>query len=487
MAGNLRFCLFSGTQGVLDVPKEHQLKGTQSRGPRYSGGPFSEAFNFYIEAIVGHDLINYTAVVKNLVGNFNSTSGHFDENSCLYSIQSNESDFGTVWTHRPMPVDSLKEFPPYMDDNIYIFSKYIVSDEVKTADIVKSLIDVFSPKVWLSGSLFTFIFWSLIKLHITWKNKFRKKKLRDDSLYKVLTQLLQIDHISYRNLSMRIVSLFLTIFSFYALAYFTLSMKTDIVVVTEPKVINSYDDLLAKPHIKMVFPKIVDNFKRFEHAEPHRKERKLWQKSLKEVKGDRSKMMFHFSSGDFASGFQLLENVDKQSGTDTVAMMSDFSKGSLRYSLCLLKVSFLYRQLQPYQVDEKRRFSRIYSWLSRDPDSEEFIATWVHSVHYKSLYLRKIYKRTAWAFSLGLVKMVLINLNKPPMEIVKIANSEEGDTYRNCLADNYRDNLPQVQFSAFTPAQFRNLTEVYFILILTAAIYLIFEFFQREYSTVRVT
>ena len=40
----------------------------------------------------------------------------------------------------------------------------------------------------------------------------------------------------------------------------------------------------------------------------------------------------------------------------------------------------------------------------------------------------------------------------------KMGNQQEGDIYRSCLADDYRQNMPQVECAQFAPVQFKALT-----------------------------
>ena len=75
-----------------------------------------------------------------------------------------------------------------------------------------------------------------------------------------------------------------------------------------------------------------------------------------------------------------------------------------------------------------------------------------------------------------MMRMVQKHLNRPPFEFIRIENAREGDTYRDCLAENYRDNLPHVSYDAFKPVQFKTLVYICATLIFTGAIFLSFEF-----------
>lgn len=391
MAGVIRYCVYRGAQNVLEL-HQSQMSGIDSKGPRYHG-PVAEGFNVLIELFLGRESVNYTLVMKDFMGVLNETSGYYDEGSCLHSLQTNESDLTLAMAFHPLMGKNLKQFQPYVSDNTYIFSRYIVSSEVRAADFMNAFLYIYSAKVWLVLLFLTLVFWTLVKLHIKCINssRRRRRKLRDDSLYRVLTQLFKVDYIAFNTVAMRMVSFMMTSLSFYILTYFTLSMKTDIVVVEEPKIVNTYDDLLARSRVRMFFPRLIDNFRRFELADPNTKERKLWQKSLKEVGGNREELLLKVSGQDMLKLAQKLQRLAFDFTVETVAIVSEISEKSIRYAACLSKVMVLYRM--PTSDLQKSGGLNFYSWSSKDPNSKEYMMSAVHSGHYKSPNLNKLYKR----------------------------------------------------------------------------------------------
>ena len=467
---HLRFCLYAGAVGVTEV--DHRFNsGINGRGPRYFG-PLAEAFNLWVEVIFGRDRLNYTSVVKPSIGIFNLTSGFYDDESCLHSMQMNKSDFAIGFTNHPVVGESLKYLPPYISDNIYIFSRYIVSNEVRAADFMSAFVYVYSSKVWILSLLFVFAFWMLFKLHMKLLNRSvpSRKRTRDNSLYRVLMQIFSVEYIKSSTLSMKVVSIFMTLLSFYVLKYFTLSMKTDIIVVAEPVILNTYDDLLAKPRLKVIFPAMVDNFARFQSADENSKEKKLWLHSLKEVGGDWHQMVFEMSKTNMIDKSTLVESMVFDSKVEFVGLLSELTKGGARCSCCLLKVVAMYRR--GLSADKKQALN-FYSWLSKVKEAKEYILCRAHSVSYQTPYLAKIYKRSRRANDLGIVGMFLLKLDRPMIDVVKIESRQEGDTYRDCLADNYRDNMPQVSPAAFSVIQFKTLAYICAGLI-ALAVYVLF-------------
>ena len=466
---NLRFCLLSGLGTAWELD-ENQATGFNSKGPRYYG-PISRTFNLLTEVFVGNKLINYTSVIKDTIGSYNSTSGYYDDGSCLHSLQINESDFGMVWAHHPLVAKNLKPLPPYLSDHIYMLSRYEISNETYAADFVKAFGDVFSLEIWFVFACFIFIFWALVKLHIKFVSR---GTIRDDALYEVLTQLFQVESVDYSPHSLKMVALFSSLLSFHIFNYFTLSMKTDIVVIPEPKVVRSYDDLLAMPHIKIMFPRLIDNIERFESAALGTKERMLWQKSLKEVNYDKSQLMLKIGGTDIIATLTSIEDVILDPKVFTLGLVSELYMRATRELACILKSCVIYRR---WLEDPAAHEMDFYTWLSKDPKDSGYIISWSYSASFKSPVLNEIYARASWAFSLGIREMILLDLNQVPTNAFQIQNQAEGDIYRSCL--DYRENMSNVKFAPFAPIQFKTLGYSYVLLLLAASTCLTCENFKQ--------
>ena len=346
MAEKIRFCLLKGTTNVLEVNSKY-ASGFNNRGPRYEG-PMGEAFNLMIQSFIGGRKINYTSLVKESMGILDPATGYYNEGSCLYSMQMNESDFSSATTFHPVMGKNLRQFQPYFDDNLYIFSRYNVTGRMFQADFVSSFAHSFSPAIWLLCCLFTLLFWPLFKMQVKFENDLlgKRRKKRDNSLYRLLAQLFQVNYFDTANISTRVTVFFMSVFSFCIFTYLTSTIKTDIVIVDEPKMINSYDNLLAKPRLRIIFPRIIDNFNLFERAEAKSKERRLWEKSLSEFNGNREKMLFKLSgSSDYM--MQVLSDAKKwsyDSKVETVVIVTETAKVAIRSLACLMKVAMMHGQ-----------------------------------------------------------------------------------------------------------------------------------------------
>ena len=451
MAEEVRICTLKGLGGTIEMSAK-QLTGTDSPGPRYSG-PFAPMLNLFLGMMFGNDRLNYTTVLKTSMGNYNATSGYYDEDSCLYSMQTNQSDLGIASLRYPVEGKHLKSHPFYWSDTVKMISQYRVLSQTYDSDVMGVFAYAFTHGVWLTVGLSCLVFWFITKLHLHMRNKFKRSKItRDDSLYEILSHLFQVETIDYKATCMKLVSLFASVLSFVVIVHFTCSMKTDIVVVQEPDLINSYDDLITKPNIRLMFSGLSDTFSAFESADPQSKERRAFERSLKFVGGDRSQMIVNPAGMDILELMEQFRQFNFEKNRRSVACILDNHVRVGMNMACYLKV------LLTRSADAAaRKELNFYTWLSQDPDAKETILTLAYSASYNSPYLEKIHKRMKLTFAMGFEKIMGRFANILPVDD-KMKDREEGDTFRNCLADDYHRNLPHVEFASFAPVQFKALS-----------------------------
>ena len=396
----------------------------------------------------------------------------------------NESDMGISMVHHPLMADNLIQYEPYVSETTYLLTSYNASIDVKPADFVQAFGDIFSLEVWMCFIAFTFIFWLIVKLYVKYVIR---GTMRDDALYEVLTHLFQVETIDYQGSTMRVTSLLLTIFSFYIIGYFTLSMKTDIVVVPDSFIVRSYDDLLGRERLRLIFPEIFDVSAQFEFAAPDSKENQLWRKSLKEYKGKRGEMYFEFAGDVIGKIISIMRQALLQQEVIYAAVILEHLQKAAWKLGCLVKTILVFREGEVYtNVDDKANpadLKNVHFWTSKDPDSKELIMSMAHSAFYTSSYAKKVYSRSGQVFAMGSVLANTKNMDQPPTDTYKIANQKEGDVYSSCLVEDFRDNLPLVEFDAFALMQFTSLRYLYGLLIAMAFICLVGESTQKRLAT----
>ena len=449
MSQAVRLCFLKGLGGAYELDERAEM--VNSVAMKYTG-PLSDAMNLLYEGTFGHDLLNYTVVKKSSIGIFNATSGYYDEDSCLYSMQTNESDFGFATPLYPVQGENLVQENLYFSDITHLFSSYEVSARTYDSDVMGVFMEAFSIGFWFMFTLVSLVFWFLIKLHVRMERRLVSRRKRDDSLYQMLTHMFQVETIDYEGPSIRIASLFASTFSFFVFACFTNSMKTDIVVVEEPNIVRNYDDLLRQQNLRLIFPMFGDVFRQFSLAPRHTKERQAFEKSLKYV-GDEKEMFLYPAGMDMLQLIDFLRDVGFEKNRRSVGLLLEIYTSTARNFACILKV-LLSRSVTNKLKDEGMTF---YTWASKDADARDSILTLAHSAFYQTPYLAKIYKRVTRLSNMGFEQMFQRHIAKMPTGVVTIKGHDEGDMYRNCLADDYRQNLPHVECAPFTPKQFKAL------------------------------
>ena len=474
MANEVRICLLKGLSGALEA-QPAQLTATNSPVPTYTG-PLSKAANLFVYLLFGNDRLNYTLTMKTSIGILNATSGYYDEESCLYTMQTNQSDLAvgaTPWY--PIEAKNLKGHPYYIAEVVRMLSRYIVLTQTYDSDVMGVFAYVFTPGVWMNVALSCFVFWLVTKMYIHIRNKLNpSERIRDDSLYEVLTHLFQVETIDYTGACMKVLSLFASVLSFVIIVYFTCSMKTDIVVVQQPDFINNYDDLLTKPNIRLIFGGLGDIVSKFESAEPQSKERRAYERSLKNVGGDKNKMIVHSAGMDILQMFHLIIEVGTEKNRRTVAPVVATQIKMASNLGCFFKVLFTRSG-----DAAKKQVMNYYIWISQDPNAKEEILTLAYSAFYQSPYLAKIQKRMKRIVEMGLNSMWDRFNDVVPIDD-KIKNQEEGDIYRNCKANDYRQNLPHVECSPFTPVQFKVLVITCGVLLVLSVVAMVREKYRKR-------
>ena len=149
--------------------------------------------------------------------------------------------------------------------------------------------------------------------------------------------------------SWRNFSIIMTL-SFFLLTtvYFSL-MSTDLVSVTKPTVINSYQDIMNRPNITPIFATALSDTQEFEDAykdEEDSIQAKFWAKYKDKVE----------MADAYSDPVKMIGMMQEAAEFNKVLIMNGVFIDSFRRMTCRLKIG--------YQVHEN-----VYTWLSRDPDA----------------------------------------------------------------------------------------------------------------------
>ena len=107
-----------------------------------------------------------------------------------------------------------------------------------------------------------------------------KKPWEQDTSYpffESFSSFIQHDSSDFSDATRRIITLIISVSSFVIITgYFCNLMATDMVVVDKPDVMNTYDDILARPAVTILFVKQFTDYEHFRDADKDSKEYKLW-------------------------------------------------------------------------------------------------------------------------------------------------------------------------------------------------------------------
>ena len=513
---SVRFCLTQFDTDATQTDKK-TLNGVYGTGVKFSGA-LSEPLNWMNQIAFGHELFNYTSVVKRSFGRYNESSGLFNEDSCMYSVQRNESDVGLVYVQMTFMANAhgLRIIPPHFRQYNAILSKYNITDSFRIPDVFENFRTAFDRYIWAALALFVLAFIVLVKIQIRMENKRAKKRrlremsqiwkklgeklnvrlqsdprarsmlspvlaserpksltqrlraipplklLKDNAIYDVLTHLSQVETVDYDVLFLRVIFFFITILSFYILMFFGNLMSTDMVLAEEPQIIRSYKDLLDKEKLQMVFLEIQDDYMEFEYAPPGSIKRKLWDRSMESVNGKRDDLFIKMGSdsglaSSAVSSISKTVSVDEKNRIELVAVFSSTIVSAARATACSAKAAFAYRNSKNGEQFARmfKSLETIYSWVAKDPDERETLATPFLRQGFRTPLARRMEKRSAYLVEAGTLEYIFDKSLAKTVLFSRPETPDEVDVYRKCMSDDIRENMKKNVVIAMKLNQFK--------------------------------
>ena len=172
------------------------------------------------------------------------------------------------------------------------------------------------------------------------------RKTTAETLWDTLLLFISQESTDYDQFLDRLLSIVMTLsFFFLTNIYFSL-MSTDLVSVTKPTVINSYQDIMNRPNVTPIFAAVNSETQEFEDAFENNDDSiqaKFWEKYKDEVE------MADLNSDPG----KLMNMLQKAIQMKRVLITNEFSAEASRRMLCKFKIA-------------SRGFPNIYTWVSRD-------------------------------------------------------------------------------------------------------------------------
>ena len=260
-----RVC-FLEVQGILEVHnKEKFLNGHISSDKLLLTGSVSKAFSFVTEFVFGSDTMNLTAVRSESIGGIMKDG---TMTGCYRSMYENETDLALVLVD--YPVHDFQRLDPvqvFFEDPAKIISMYHVDPKpsIVYSDIVKSSLTssfstntwmtifmafiILSVLLWLRGVLVSRI--KAVNKRMLAKRRGNRVKRKDpkpeslsEAVYQTFCHFIQQQTQQFDDFGGSLISIMMVVCFFFITTVFFSLMSTDLVIITMPKTIENYEDIM---------------------------------------------------------------------------------------------------------------------------------------------------------------------------------------------------------------------------------------------------
>ena len=364
-----RFCLvtFPAIFEIVDYESKWAGGQVHDEFPRIRGS-FSYLFDFIASGLYKSLKTNISVIVKNEIGT-QKKDGTLT--GCYRSIRDNESDVSLLLTDFPtIDYDKVDPYQVLMEYSLKIMSGYESKSEADYSynDFILTSMESFDNQTWFAVLVMVSAFFGLwmTKRALSPDNNHVSLRRRiAQTLWDTLLLFISQESSDYDKFLDRLLSILMTV-SFFLLTniYFGL-MSTDLVTVTKPTVINSYQDIMNRPNITPVFVATMSDTQEFEDAfedDDDSIQAKFWAKYK-----DKKDMV---NSNPDAE--KMIPMLQEALDLKRVLIMNGAFIDGVRRGICRLKIG--------YQMHEN-----VYTWMSRDRNAR---------MHKKGLIMRNGMKQT---------------------------------------------------------------------------------------------
>ena len=273
---------------------------------------------------------------------------------CYRSIRDNESDFSLVAHDYPtIDYDKVDPYQVLAELSLKIMSGYHskTQADISFNDFILTSMKSFDKGTWFAvlamASAF-FGLWMTRRALFPDNNHVSLRKRIFETLWDTLLLFISQESTDYYKFMDRVLSIVMTLsFFFLTRVYFGL-MSTDLVSVTKPTVINSYQDIMNRPNITPVFAAMLTDTQEFEDAyfdDDESIQAKFWAKYKDKVE---------MADPDSHPG-KLFNLMQETLNMNRALIMNEVGVEIFRRLLCKFKIG-------------NQIFPTIYTWISRDPN-----------------------------------------------------------------------------------------------------------------------
>ena len=340
---------------------------------------------------------------------------------CYRSVRDNESDISMVVHGFPtIDYDKVEPYQILTETSIQIMSTYYSKTEADVSfnDFILTSVKSFDSETWFALLVMVLAFfglWMTKRALFPENNHVSLRRRIAEGLWDTLVLFVSQESTDYYKFLDRLLSILMT-FSFFLLTtiYFC-CMSTDLVTVTKPSVISSYQDVMNRPNITPVFIAMMPDTQEFEDAyedDDGSIQAKFWAKYK-----DRVEMAD--PNSDLAKLMQEVLELKK------VMIMNGMTIDGVRRVICTLKTG--------YQIHKN-----VYTWISRDHAARMHKTAYIMRNGMKQTPQLKAFRRNVRnAFETGVLYGLLFALTRDGLkssEQFTLPSAPHSEVER-CLSD----------------------------------------------------
>ena len=315
-------------------------------------GPFSHFFNSWTPYFSKSLRANFSLEIDQEAGT-KKKDGTLT--GCYRKIQDNQSDISIIPTDYPtIDYNRVDPYQILMESSLKILSAYHSEPkpDVFFNDFILTSIKSFDGHTWFAVLSMVLAFaglWITKRALFPDKEDVSLRRTIFETLWDTLLLFISQESTDYYKFVDRFLSILMTL-AFFLLTniYFGL-MSTDLVSVTKPSVINSYQDIMNRPNTTPVFIAQSASNQVFEDAyedDDGSIQAKFWTKY-------KDKVLIADPYADLEKMNQIIqEAVDLK----RVLIMTGLATDGMQRTMCKFKLG--------YQL-----FPNVYTWVSKDPDA----------------------------------------------------------------------------------------------------------------------
>lgn len=220
-------------------------------------------------------------------------------------------------TEFPLKSSDFKYSPVIGEESIHFTSAYNMTNMTETRD----LMHMFAAYDWVMWFCVLTTMFIVINLLMLGRHLLQKKKGIAEPTWIVTMFMLDQDYLHEVNAFLYVLSISLTFFSYFNTQYMLNNMSTDMIVILDPEVIQSYDDIISRENYTATWLKHYSDHEEFKNAPVGSIEHDVWQKALYVRKRTGRNFMLDFARDPFESA----EFIVKHRGVYTMKFKSTYT------------------------------------------------------------------------------------------------------------------------------------------------------------------